>query len=96
MTNYKTRFKSSKFILFIVAVGYVMLILCVGSFFVLESIIPGLILLTLGIYLAFSHTGFDIDLENRRFRHFTSHFWYKEGNWNKDRGLHEKIIHQKT
>ena len=52
-----------------------------SSFFVLHSIIVGLILMILGIYLALSHTGIDVDLKKRRFRYFTSHFGIKEGKW---------------
>jgi hypothetical protein len=82
MSEYQTRFKTPKYILFIVAIGYFFIILGVGLLFIPNMIIPGLILIPIGIYLGCSHTGFDIDLEKRRFRYFTSHFWIKDGYWN--------------
>lgn len=81
MPTYKTRFITPKYTLFIVVVGFGMLGGGIASFFLLDSIIVGIILMILGIYLALSHTGIDVDLKKRRFRSFTSHFGLKEGNW---------------
>ena len=83
MSDYQTRFKTPKFILFIVAIGYFLILLAIGLFLIKGSIISGLIILPIGVYLAFSHTGFDIDSDKRRFRHFTSQFWIKDGHWNR-------------
>ena len=83
MPEYKSRFITPKYILFIVIVGCFCFLIGIGSSFIIESILPGLILVPIGAYLVFSHTGFDIDLKKRRFRHFTSHFGIKKGRWDK-------------
>lgn len=75
------RFITPKYSLSIVVLGLAVLVVGIASFFVLESIVISLILVFVGSYLGLSHTGFDIKLEERRFRNFIWTFGIKEGHW---------------
>lgn len=75
------RFISPKFTDFIVVIGIAIFIWGISSFFFWDSIVISMVLTFIGIYMGFSHTGFEIDLEKRMFRYFTSHFGIKEGDW---------------
>ncbi len=75
------RFISPKFTDFIVVVGIALFIWGITSFFIWNSKAISIILTFLGIYMGFSHTGFDIDLKKRKFKYFTSQFGIREGNW---------------
>ena len=81
MSKHKTRFKTSKFPIFLVIFGIVLIISGIFTLVNSVSIIGGVILIILGVYLTFSHNGIDINLTEKKFRYFESHFGIKSGNW---------------
>jgi len=75
------RFLDYKYPIGAVIIGYFLIILGIVNFVLTKSIILSLLLLTIGVYLAFSYVGILLDLDNRKFKYFESQFGIKEGDW---------------
>lgn len=63
------------------AIGYFLIILGIFSFFFTKNILLSLLLIGVGIYIAFSYVGILIDMEKRKFKYYKSKFGIKRGHW---------------
>ena len=81
MTKIENKFLFTKYPDGAVAIGYLLIGLSIISYIQLRILILSLLILTLALYLAFSHIGILIDQHNRGFKYYESKFGFKTGNW---------------